>query len=258
MSDGLLSGKVVFVTGAASGIGRECALAYAREGASVAIADIDCASAERTTAELATEGLGVECDVSNASSVDAAIERTLQRLRRIDAVHNNAGIPGASKPLHETSPDEWASVMAVNLKSIYLTTRSAFAALSETKGSILNTASMVGLIGQINHAAYVATKGAAIALTKAMAADYAPLGIRVNAICPAGVWTPMLRQWAAEQPNTAEIEQYLNGIHLLGYCPEGDVVADAAVFLLSEKARFITGCILPVSGGAELGYRRIS
>jgi meso-butanediol dehydrogenase/(S,S)-butanediol dehydrogenase/diacetyl reductase len=258
MSNGLLSGKVVFVTGAASGIGRECALAYAREGASVAVADIDRASAERTTGELATRGLCLECDVSSQTSVDEAIRQTLSRFSRIDAVHNNAGIPGASKPLHETSPEEWAAVIAVNLQSIYLTTRSAFAALVDVKGCILNTASMVGLIGQTNHAAYVATKGAAIALTKAMAADYAPLGIRVNAICPAGVWTPMLRQWAAEQPNAAEIEQYLNDIHLLGYCPEGDVVADAAVFLLSHKARFITGCILPVSGGAELGYRRLS
>ena len=95
-----------------------------------------------------------------------------------------------------------------------------------------------------------------IALTKAMALDYAPLGIRVNALCPAAVWTPLLRQWVKEQPDQAGVEDYLNEIHALGYCPEADVIADAATFLLSEKARFITGCILPVSGGAELGYRR--
>lgn len=254
--DSLLAEKVVFVTGAGNGIGRECALAYAREGATVVIADIERRAAERTAGELAREGLALECDVSSQKSVAEAVHETLARFRRIDAVHNNAGITGASKPLHETSPEEWTSVMAVNLQSIHLTTRSAFPALRESRGSILNTASMVGLIGQTNHAAYVATKGGVIALTKAMAADYAPLGIRVNAVCPAGVWTPMLRKWAAEQPNPAAIEQYLNDIHPLGYCPEGDVVADAAVFLLSGKARFITGCILPVSGGAELGYRR--
>jgi meso-butanediol dehydrogenase/(S,S)-butanediol dehydrogenase/diacetyl reductase len=89
-----------------------------------------------------------------------------------------------------------------------------------------------------------------------MALDYAPFGIRVNAICPAGVWTPMLEQWAAAQPDPSNIQRYLDQIHALGYCPRGDVIADAAVFLLSDKARFITGCILPVSGGAELGYRR--
>ena len=95
-----------------------------------------------------------------------------------------------------------------------------------------------------------------ISLTKAMAADYARYSIRVNAICPAGVWTPMLEQWCGEQKDPSGIRQYLDDIHMLGYCPRGDVVADAAVFLLSDQARFITGCILPVSGGAELGYRR--
>ena len=254
--NGLLTEKVIFLTGAGSGIGRECALAYAREGALVALADIDRAAAEDTAKELATEGFVVHCDASKEESVDHAIRETLRRFARIDAVHNNAGIPGASKPLHDTSTDEWDRVMEVNLKSIYLTTRSAFPALKASKGCILNTASMVGLIGQTNHAAYVATKGACISLTKAMAADYAPFEIRVNALCPAGIWTPMLRQWAHDQPNSAQIERYLDEIHLLGYCPEGDVVADAAVFLLSNKARFITGCILPVSGGAELGYRR--
>ena len=95
-----------------------------------------------------------------------------------------------------------------------------------------------------------------ISLTKAMAADYSSYGIRVNAVCPAGVWTPMLEQWCGEQADPASIRTYLDDIHLLGPCPHGDVIADAAVFLLSHKARFITGCILPVSGGAELGYRR--
>jgi meso-butanediol dehydrogenase / (S,S)-butanediol dehydrogenase / diacetyl reductase len=256
MPTGLLTDKVVFLTGAGAGIGRECALAYAREGAIVALADIDRVAAEGTARELAREGLVLECDVSKWASVDAALQETVRRFSRLDAVHNNAGVPGASKALHETSPDEWDRVMEVNLKSIYLTTRSAFPALKDSKGCILNTASMVGLIGQTNHAAYVATKGGCISLTKAMAADYAPFKIRVNALCPAGIWTPMLRHWSKEQPNAAQIERYLDEIHLLGYCPEGDVVADAAVFLLSNKARFITGCILPVSGGAELGYRR--
>jgi NAD(P)-dependent dehydrogenase (short-subunit alcohol dehydrogenase family) len=121
----------------------------------------------------------------------------------------------------------------------------------------LNTSSLVGVIGQSLHAAYTATKGAMNTLTKSMALDYAADGIRVNAVCPAGTWTPMLRRWAAEQPDPAGISQYLDDIHPLGACPEGDVIADASVFLISDKARFITGHILHVSGGAELGYRRI-
>lgn len=126
-----------------------------------------------------------------------------------------------------------------------------------SKGCILNTANMVGLMAQENHAAYVATKGAMISLTKAMAIDCARYSIRVNAICPAGVWTPMLERWCEEQPAPSTIRKYLDDIHLLGYCPRGDVIADAVVFLISAKARFITGCVLPVSGGAALGYKRL-
>jgi meso-butanediol dehydrogenase / (S,S)-butanediol dehydrogenase / diacetyl reductase len=146
-------------------------------------------------------------------------------------------------------------VQRVNLKSVYLTARYGFDAIRSTRGAILNTASIVGLIGQDNHAAYVASKGAMIALTKAMALDYSSFGIRVNAICPAAVWTPMLRNWADGLSDPVGIARFLDQIHPLGYCPEGDVIAEAAVFLLSDKARFITGCILPVTGGAELGYR---
>ncbi len=253
---GDLSGKVIVVTGGADGIGRECALAYAREGAVVAILDRDLKSAERTVAELGPHSLALHADLSDGAAVEAALAAVVTRFGRIDAVHNNAGIAGPSKPLHETSEAEWDDLLRINLKSVYWTTKFALNALIQSKGAILNTASMVGLIGQQNHAAYVATKGAMISLTKAMAADYACHRIRVNAVCPAGVWTPMLEKWCDDQPNPDGIRQYLDDIHLLGSCPHGDVVADAAVFLLSSKARFITGCILPVSGGAELGYRR--
>jgi len=256
MADELLAGKVILVTGGADGIGRECALAYAREGAHVVIADINSDKAGQTAADLAQEGLAIACDVGDPASVERAVEASVKRFAKLDAVHNNAGLSSPSKPLHETTEQEWDHLLEVNLKSVFLTTRFAFKALAASKGCILNTASMVGLIGQASHAAYVATKGGMISLTKAMALDYAALGIRVNAICPAGVWTPMLREWASEQPDPRAIEDYLDRIHALGYCPTPDVVADAAVFLLSDKARFITGCILPVSGGAELGYRR--
>jgi len=251
-----LENKVVFVTGAASGIGRECALACAREGAQVAIADIDVAQARKTAAEIGDAAMSLACDVSNGTSVERAVSAAIDRFGRIDALHNNAGLSTPSKSLEETSEAEWDRIMAVNLKSVFWTTRAALPALKLRKGAILNTASMVGTIGQANHAAYVASKGALIALTKAMALDYARFGIRVNAISPAGVWTPMLEQWAAEQPDPGAIRNYLDRIHTLGYCPHGDVVAGAAVFLLSDQSRFITGCVLPVSGGAELGYRQ--
>jgi NAD(P)-dependent dehydrogenase (short-subunit alcohol dehydrogenase family) len=251
-----LSGKVVVLTGGADGIGRECALAYAREQAAVAIFDRNLDAGLQTASEAGADSIALHADVSDGESVRLAIRTVLERFGRIDAVHNNAGIASPSKPLHETTESEWDDLLRINLKSVFWTTRFAFDALAESKGAILNTASMVGLIGQQSHAAYVATKGAMISLTKAMAADYAQYQIRVNAICPAGVWTPMLEKWCAEQPDPENIRKYLDDIHMLGPCPHGDVIADAAVFLLSSNARFITGSILPVSGGAELGYRR--
>ena len=251
-----LEDKIVVLTGGASGIGRECAIAYAREGATVAILDRNHEQADATAREIGNQSVAYGVDVSSGSATEGAISSVLGRFGRIDAVHNNAGIVGPSCPLHETTEEQWDDLQRTNLKSVYWTTKFAFQALVASKGAILNTASMVGLLGQQDHAAYVATKGGMIALTKAMAADYAKFPIRVNAVCPAGAWTPMLEQWAADQPNPEGIRKYLDGIHLLGYCPHGDVIADAAVFLLSSKARFITGCILPVSGGAELGYRR--
>ena len=251
-----LEGKVILLTGGASGIGRECAIAYAREGATVAILDRNFEVAKQTADGLGNRCIAYHADVSKGPDIEAAIRAVLKEFGRVDAVHNNAGIVSPSCPLHETTEAQWDELQRTNLKSVYWTTKFAFEALVESKGAILNTASMVGLLGQQDHAAYVATKGGMISLTKAMAADYAKYQIRVNAVCPAGAWTPMLEQWAAEQPNPDGIRQYLDDIHLLGYCPRGDVIADAAVFLLSSSARFITGCILPVSGGAELGYRR--
>jgi meso-butanediol dehydrogenase/(S,S)-butanediol dehydrogenase/diacetyl reductase len=252
----LLKNKVIFLTGGASGIGLECARAYVREGASVVIADIDEKLARKAADDLGKSALALCCDVASGAAVDGAIRTALTHFGRLDAVHNNAGVLGPLKPLDETSETEWEQILAVNLRSVYLTTRSALPAIKAGKGAILNTASIVGLIGQSNHAAYAASKGAMITLTKCMALDYASFGVRVNAVCPAGVWTPLLENWASGQPNTLDIRKLLDEIHPLGFCPRGDVVADAAVFLLSEQARFITGCILPVSGGAELGYRR--
>jgi meso-butanediol dehydrogenase / (S,S)-butanediol dehydrogenase / diacetyl reductase len=251
-----LSDKIILLTGGGDGIGRECALAYARAGATVAILDRDLETARHTASDAGGDSLALHVDVSDGEAIRVAIAAVLQQFGRIDAVHNNAGIASPSKPLHETTEQEWDDLQRVNLKSVFWTTKFAFHALAASKGSILNTASMVGLIGQLSHAAYVATKGGMISLTKAMAADYSGYGIRVNAVCPAGVWTPMLEKWCGEQADPASIRNYLDDIHLLGPCPHGDVIADAAVFLLSYQARFITGCILPVSGGAELGYRR--
>jgi meso-butanediol dehydrogenase/(S,S)-butanediol dehydrogenase/diacetyl reductase len=253
---GELLDKIIVLTGGGDGIGAECALGYVREGACVAILDRNLEGAEQVASEAGERCMALKADVADGPMVESAIAQVLKRFGRIDAVHNNAGIATPSLPLHQTSEAEWDHLFRVNVKSAYWTTRFAFPSLVASKGAILNTASMVGLIGQTDHAAYVASKGALISLTKAMAADYARFSIRVNAICPAAILTPMLERWCAEQSDPAGSRQLVDNIHLLGPSPRGDVVADVAVFLLSQRSRFMTGCIVPVSGGAELGYRR--
>lgn len=253
----LLKDKVIFLTGGSRGIGFECAKRYAAEGATVAIIAENETEVQHAALALGPGHSGLVCNISVAAEVEDAFSHIIKKHGRIDAIHNNAGIASPSKMLHDTSEEEWAALMNVNLKGLYHTTRYGFQALRETRGCILNTSSIVGEIGQEIHAAYTATKGGINALTRSMALDYARFGIRVNAVAPAGVWTPMLRRWCAEQPETATIEKYLDEIHALRYCPEGDVIADACAFLLSDRARFITGCILPVTGGAELGYKRM-
>ena len=254
----LLKDQVIFLTGGSTGIGLDCAKAYAAEGAKVALVARDGAQAAAEAAALGPDHLGFACDVSKDAEVKSAIDRVLARYGRLDVIHNNAGIANPAKPVHETTDSEWDALFDINVKSILHTTRHGIAALRESRGCILNTSSMVGVIGQEMHAAYTATKGAMNTLTKSMALDYAADGIRVNAVCPAGTWTPMLHKWADEQPDPAGIARYLDEIHALGYCPDGDVIADACVFLVSGRARFITGHIMHVSGGAELGYRRNS
>lgn len=253
-----LKDKVIFLTGGSEGIGFECAKAYASEGAKVIIVANNSCLIDEAIAELGSGHLGICCDVSCTSDVKIAIEQTIRKYGRIDAIHNNAGIANPSKVLHDTTEEEWDNLMNVNLKGIYNTIKFGFEALKNSQGCILNTSSLVGEIGQEMHAAYTATKGGVNALTKSMALDYAKYNIRVNAVSPAGVWTTMLRKWNKEQIGKLDMSAYLDSIHPLGYCPEGDVVADVCVFLLSDKSRFVTGCIMPVSGGAELGYRNTS
>ncbi|WP_293310030.1 SDR family NAD(P)-dependent oxidoreductase [Pedobacter sp. UBA5917] len=253
----MLENKVVVLTGGGNGIGWECAKAYVKAGATLCIIDKNPLSDEKLAELINTENLVLTCNLTDEAAVAAAFNSIIKKYERIDAIHNNAAIAHPSKTLDETSNAEWDLLMDVNLKSILYTTRYGIAHLKKSQGCILNTSSMVGSIGQDNHAVYVATKGAINALTKAMALDYAPFKIRVNAVSPAAVNTPTLQAWSEEQSNQNEIETYLNKLQPLGDMPAGDVIADACVFLLSHAARFITGTILPVSGGAELGYRTL-
>lgn len=251
----MLQDKVILITGGAAGIGWACAMAYASAGATVCIADRTPLEEDRLRQLPGEKHLYISCDVGEEADVRVALDVIMQRFGRLDAIHNNAGVVHPSKPLHETTNEEWDTLWRVNLDAILYTTRYGLGPLKASRGSILHTSSLVGTIGQESHAAYVATKAAIHGLTKAMALDYAPLGIRVNAVAPGAVRTDALTAWSLEQPNKDAIAEYLDRLQPLGSLPDGSVIADACVFLLSHAARFVTGCILPVTGGAELGYR---
>jgi meso-butanediol dehydrogenase/(S,S)-butanediol dehydrogenase/diacetyl reductase len=254
----ILYNKVVFITGGTEGIGFECAKAYHKAGAKLSIISNNIESMEKASRDFSGSDIHyIFANVSVAEDIKNAIAETVNRFGKIDVIHNNAGIASPAKTLCDTTDDEFNNAFNVNVKGIYHTVKYGIAELKKSRGNILNTTSLVAQIGQEIHAVYTATKGAVDSLTKSMALDYATFGIRVNAVAPAGVWTPMLREWNKLQPNVEQMKRYLDNIHVLGYCPEGDVVADACLFLISEQARFITGCILPVTGGAELGYRHL-
>ncbi|WP_338116077.1 glucose 1-dehydrogenase [Paenibacillus monticola] len=254
----LLAGKVCIITGGASGIGEIMAKRFAEEGAIIVIADIDGQAGQRVALEIGSaQGSQVaysfQLDVSSESEVQALVTDIMNQHGRLDVLVNNAAtiLP---KPLEEVSEPEWTRLMNINLKSVYLMTKHTIGLLRQTKGNIVNMASLNGLIGQKQNAAYAATKGAMIALTKSLALDYAVDGVRVNCICPAGVSTPLLEKWIQEQDDPVRARTALNDMHPLGRPALPEEVADAALFMASGLARFVTGVALPVDGGASLGY----
>jgi meso-butanediol dehydrogenase / (S,S)-butanediol dehydrogenase / diacetyl reductase len=249
-----LKDKVSLITGAAAGIGEACARTFAAEGAKVVIADVD-ARGKALAAQLGAKASFVHLDVSSPASFAAAIEHAVRTFGRLDILVNNAGIALPAAAVQDTSDEEFDRLININLRGVFNGCKLAYKHLKATKGNVLNISSMSGVTGQERHAIYAATKGAINALTKSAAVDWGSDGIRINALCPTGVWTDTLRMWADQQPNKADIESYLNRIHSLGYCPGPEAVAPVAAFLCSDEAKFITGCIMPVSGGSECGYK---
>ena len=251
-----LKNKVAIITGGASGIGAAATELFAREGAKVIIADINEENISMTVERVLEKGhwaYGIKCDVSEESDVERLIQQSIEKCGKIDIVFNNAGtiLP---KPLEKVEANEWDRLFQINVKSMYLTTKFGIPYLKETKGSIINMASMTGVVGQQFNSAYSATKGAVIALTKAMAIDYAPFEVRVNSISPAGVRTPLLETWLQQQENPAEASKAQDRSHMLGRTATSEEIAKVAVFLASEDASFITGDNIVCDGGAALGY----
>src|ERR1700675_1415348 len=251
-----LSGKVALITGAASGIGRATALLFAREGAAVAVADLNADAGQRVVDQITKSGgraffEGIE--VTRTADCQRLVERAIREFGRIDILFNNAGIIRRATVL-DLSEDDWDRVMAVNVKSIYLLSREVVPHMQKASGgTIINTASGWGLTGGRRAAVYCASKGAVVLLTKAMAIDHGPQKIRVNCICPGDTDTGMLREEARQLEE--ENRQFLAGAakRPLGRVGTPEEIAQAALYLASDASSFVTGTALVVDGGGLAG-----
>jgi NAD(P)-dependent dehydrogenase (short-subunit alcohol dehydrogenase family) len=254
-----LEGKVAIITGAGSGIGEATAKLFVSQGAKVMIADWNEAEANRVANEINMQQPGLEnaialiADISSEQQVKHLVQQALSAYGSIDILFNNAAVVLA-KELVDISEEEWTRTVDINLKSVYLMIKHCIPEIKKSRGSIVNMSSLNGLLGQRQNPVYSATKGAIIAMTKALALDYASDGVRVNCICPAGVMTPLLEEWIGQQPDQAATVQALADMHPLGRCATTDEIANAVLYLASNQSNFITGVALTVDGGASLGY----
>ncbi|HUT68914.1 MAG TPA: glucose 1-dehydrogenase [Dehalococcoidales bacterium] len=248
---GILQGKVALVTGAGMGLGRASALAFAREGAKVVVADIDIENGRKTVdmiKKAGGEAAFVKADVSKARDVEAMVDKTVAAYGGLDCAHNNVGIEELPEPLTEGTEETWDRIVAIDLKGIWLCLKYEIKYMEKHGGgSIVNTSSIAGLIGAPMQAMYTACKYGVNGLTRSAAGDYAKAGIRVNAVCPAGMHgTGFFNRMLAVQPGMAEAVKEMVP---LGRDSAPEEVAEAVLWLCSEKASYVTGIIMPVDGG---------
>lgn len=250
-----LKDRVAVITGAGSGIGRASALELAREGAKVVVADINAAGAEETVKLIAASGgqaVAVPTDVADPASVQHLVHATLQAYSDVHVVFSNAAIQ-VNKTVEDTSVEEWNREMAVNVGGIFLCAKYFLPHLRRSKGCIVNMASVNGFFVEPMCAGYCATKGAIIALTKAMAIDHGKEGIRVNCICPGYIDAGLAWGYFEVQPDPAAARVAAGKLHALGRIGKPEEVARAAVFLASDDASFMTGSVVVVDGGFGSG-----
>ena len=256
----IFDGKTALITGAARGIGQAAALHLAREGARVAMVDRDGAAVDAAAAEVnqarAGSALAIRADVSSSADVTRAVNTAVTHFNGLDILVNNAGIHFA-RAIDSYTDEEWQRIFSVNVNGAFYATRAALPALRKSRGVIVMVSSMTALVGQDKGAAYVASKGALVSLTKALALELAADGIRVNCVCPAGVDTPLMRSWAATLPDPEAVLRGQADMHLLKRLATADDIAQTIAFLASPASSFLTGTIVPVEGGATLGYRRV-
>lgn len=250
-----LKDRVAVVTGGGSGIGRASAKEFSREGARVVVADINFDDAQKTVEHIQSAGgtaRAIMTDVADASSVKDLVEETLKAFSQVHVLFNNAAIM-INKTLDDTAVEEWNREIAVNLGGVFLCSKFFLPHLRKTKGNVINMASVNGFFVEPVCAGYCATKGAIIALTKAMAIDYGKEGIRVNCVCPGYIDSGLTQSYFEAQPDPGEARAAAGKLHALWRIGVPEEVAKLAVFLASDEASFMTGSAVVVDGGFSSG-----
>jgi NAD(P)-dependent dehydrogenase (short-subunit alcohol dehydrogenase family) len=252
-----LAEKICIITGAGSGIGKASALRFGREGGCVVVADVDGVSAENTVAEIrAAGGTAMAClaDVTDPAAAKRLADETAARFGRIDVLFNNAGISGVGT-VHETPVELWDRVMQVNVRGVFLVSKYVVPYMLKRRGgSIINMSSTIADIGLADRASYAASKGAVLALTRAMQVDYAPFGIRVNALLPGTIHTPFVEKYLRESyPNREDGLKAIRKRQLTAELGKPEDVASAALFLASDESSFVMGSAFFVDGGVRGG-----
>jgi len=250
---GLLDSRVGLVTGAGSGIGRVTAQVFAREGAKVVVADWNEESALETVATIEEEGfeaLAVHVDVSDEEAVAEMVRRSVERFGALHCASNNAALGAGFHPTHELERERWDRCLAVSLTGVWLCMKYQIPAMIEAGGgSIVNISSVSGIKGQVTQAAYAASKGGVIALTKTAAAEYAQRGIRVNSVAPGGIETPGMTTYLEAFP---EIREKTEAVHAMRRFGQPSEIADAVTYLCADRSSFVTGQVLGVEGGIQV------
>lgn len=250
-----LSKKVMLITGGGSGIGRATALLCAREGSKIVVSDIHESSGKETADMIATAGgdsIFVHGDVSVETDAKKMVQEAMNRFGRLDVLFNNAGYNQLGS-VHELAEEQWDRLISVNLKGMFLVSKYSVKLMIQNRsGSIVNNASSLGIIGMENAAAYCASKGGVISLTRQMALDYASHGIRVNCICAGPTWTPRLERIVNSSPAPEKEKNRILSKVLLGRFADTGEIANCVLFLASDEASFITGTSLVADGGQTI------